>query len=366
MEKNSEIPQMSVGNVVETLSDAYLNIITNKVDFKLMPTVMLWGPPGVGKSQAVREIAEVLEKKTLKKVVVTDVRLLLFNPIDLRGIPTSDKNKEFSVWLKPKIFDMVDGDDVINILFLDEISAAPPSVQAASYQIALDRVIGEHSLPKNCFVITAGNREQDKSVVFKMPKALANRLLHIDVLSNFKSWKEWAIEKKLDYRVIKYLDFARGNLCIFDGSKDDLAFPTPRTWEMVSNILKYSVYDIDKAYPLICGLVGSYVAIEFKTWVKNNLNMPNIEDIFKGFDAIVPKGTDELYGLVKAMCDYAKEHHRVEELENSIKYAKRLPKDYAMLLIKNYLANDKINKAIKNSTVLLDFLGTKAVMNNGI
>lgn len=78
-------------------------------------------------------------------------------------------------------------DDIVNILFLDEISAAPQSVQAAAYQITLDRVVGEHKLPENCIVIAAGNRTTDKSVAFKMPKALANRLMHIEVEGSFKS-----------------------------------------------------------------------------------------------------------------------------------------------------------------------------------
>lgn len=156
-----------------------------------MPSVMLWGPPGVGKSQAVREIARRNETDTSKKKVnVTDVRLLLFNPIDLRGIPTANADKTLAVWLKPQIFQMNPDDSVVNILFLDEISAASQSVQAAAYQITLDRVIGEHKLPDNCIVIAAGNRTTDKSVAYKMPKALANRLMHIEIVDSFSSWKK--------------------------------------------------------------------------------------------------------------------------------------------------------------------------------
>ena len=102
---------------------------------------MLWGPPGIGKSQGVREIADNIKAKTGKKVHITDVRLLLFNPVDLRGIPTANADKTLAVWLRPQIFQMDAGDDTINILLLDEISAAPQSVQAAAYQITLDRTI---------------------------------------------------------------------------------------------------------------------------------------------------------------------------------------------------------------------------------
>ena len=86
--KITNIPSMDVGKMVETLSNAYSQVIRNELPVTTMPSVMLWGPPGVGKSQAVRQIAGRIEKNTTKKVNVTDVRLLLFNPIDLRGIPT--------------------------------------------------------------------------------------------------------------------------------------------------------------------------------------------------------------------------------------------------------------------------------------
>lgn len=179
--KMTNIPSMNVGKMVEKLSSAYCAIIQHNYPIKTMPSVMLWGPPGVGKSQAVRRIAKEIGEKTGKTVNVTDVRLLLFNPIDLRGIPTANADKTLAVWLKPQIFQMDASDDIVNILFLDEISAAPQSVQAAAYQITLDRVVGEHKLPENCIVIAAGNRVTDKSVAFKMPKALANRLMHIEL-----------------------------------------------------------------------------------------------------------------------------------------------------------------------------------------
>ena len=129
---------VNVDTMVDMLSKSYTALIKSKTPFNKFPSVMLWGPPGVGKSKGVREIAENIEKRTDKKVVITDVRLLLFNPVDLRGIPTANEDKTLAVWLKPKIFDMDASENVVNILFLDEISSSPPSVQAAAYQITLD------------------------------------------------------------------------------------------------------------------------------------------------------------------------------------------------------------------------------------
>ncbi|MBQ7294332.1 MAG: AAA family ATPase, partial [Clostridia bacterium] len=132
---NTNMPVLTVEKTVNMLANAYCSVINKGLSPKCLPSVMLWGPPGVGKSQGVKQIAGKIEKETGKKARVTDVRLLLFNPIDLRGIPTANADKTLAIWLKPQIFQMDGGDDIVNILFLDEISAAPQSVQAAAYQI---------------------------------------------------------------------------------------------------------------------------------------------------------------------------------------------------------------------------------------
>ena len=130
-DNETNLTLLNVNQIVSLLSRAYIKLIKNGTPLKSFPSVMLWGPPGIGKSQGVREIAGNIQAKTGKMVFITDVRLLLFNPVDLRGIPTANADKTLSVWLKPQIFQMDESEDVINILFLDEITAAPQSVQAA-------------------------------------------------------------------------------------------------------------------------------------------------------------------------------------------------------------------------------------------
>ncbi len=368
MNKEYNIPQMSVDKAITQLSDAYSKLINNGICLKSFPSVMLWGAPGVGKSQAIRQIASNLEYETKKKVNVTDVRLLLFNPVDLRGIPTSNADKTLAVWLKPKIFQMDESKNVINILFLDEISAAPVSVQAAAYQITLDRVVGEHKLPDNCIVIAAGNRVTDKSVAYQMPKALCNRLLHIDVESNFESWKKWAISKGINDRIIGFLSFRQDYLYTTDVKSEDLAFCTPRSWEMVSNIMNNISTQIDTVYPLISGLVGKGVAFEFKNWHIVYKNVPKIKDIFEGKNVIVPVETDALYALISSMAIYAKEHKDdIDMITNSIIYAQKLPPDFAAILFKDYMS---IERGYKEKLLRVQefsrWLQTKGRLLNGI
>ena len=366
--KLSNIPSMNVGRIVKDLTDVYSSVINQHLPIRTVPSVMLWGPPGIGKSQAIRQLARGIEDETGKRVTVTDVRLLLFNPIDLRGIPTSNADKTLAVWLKPQIFQMDGSEDVVNILFLDEISAAPQSVQAAAYQITLDRVVGEHKLPENCIVIAAGNRTTDKSVAFKMPKALANRVLHIEVEGNFDSWKEWAIERGINGKVIGFLSFRRNYLMGFDSSSDDLAFATPRSWEMVSNLLNQVSEDVDKMYSLISGLIGSGVAVEFRTWAKVYCELPDLKDIFDGKMPPMPSGTDAMYALCAAMVSYAREHKdELSLIANSIAYADKMPPDFSAVVLRDYMYIEKNYKEkLMNIPAFSSWLRKKGRLLNGI
>lgn len=338
----TNVPTMSIEKITNILSNAYVSVINKSLPISTVPSVMLWGAPGVGKSQCVRQIASMIEKETNKRVNVTDVRLLLFNPIDLRGIPTSNADKTLAIWLRPQIFNMETSGNVVNILFLDEISAAPQSVQAAAYQITLDRTVGEHKLPDNCIVIAAGNRVTDKSVAYKMPKALSNRLLHIDVESNFDSWRKWAVKKGINEKVIGFLSFKRNKLMAFDSQNDDLAFATPRSWELVSNILNNVEDNEDNLIELISGLVGLGTAMEFRTWLLVYKDLPDIEDIFKGKCNIVPKTTDSLYALSTSIVAYVRQHKDdMKSIINSINYAQNMPVEYSIITLKDYLYIDE-------------------------
>lgn len=348
-ENLSDLFAININSMVNMLSNAYVTLVKNNTPFSAFPSVMLWGPPGVGKSQGVREIAEIVKKKTGEKVVITDVRLLLFNPVDLRGIPTANEDKTLALWLKPKIFQMDESKDTINILFLDEISAAPPSVQAAAYQITLDRTVGEHKLPENCIVIAAGNRVTDKSVAFNMPKALANRLCHFEIKGDVDSWHDWAVKKGLHKFVLGYLEYNRVGLMKFDPAGTGLAFPTPRSWEMVSNILNNISDDIDKVYPMIIGCIGLNAAGNFRTWTELYKSLPSVEGIFNGKNAAAPKSQELRIALCSAMVAYARNHPTKEFIDNSVNYACKLPWEFRRRLLHDYYYLPMVNPIIREN-----------------
>ncbi len=339
--RESELCVLNAQTTAEHIAKMVSETAKRGLSAKYLPSMMLWGAPGVGKSQAVRRAAEEIERITGRKVVITDVRLLLYNPVDLRGIPSADEHREFAVWLKPRLFAMDESKDVINILFLDELTAAPQSVQAAAYQITLDRMVGEHRLPDNCFVIAAGNRMTDRSVVFKMPKALANRLCHVEVEADFGAWHKWALKNDIDLSVIGFLCYDNESLMKFGGVADEVAFPTPRSWEMASRMI--TLYGgIEEAMPFVCGCVGNAAAAALLTWSKVWNQLPSMEDIFSGKTFERPTRPDALYALVSSMTAYARKPEvPISNIIQSVRYGVKLPCDYAMLLFKGYLQLDK-------------------------
>ena len=334
---NSNIYKLTVTQTAELLTRAYVALINGKAPLKLFPSVMLWGAPGVGKSQGVRHIAEMIRKKTNKKVVITDVRLLLFNPVDLRGIPTSNSDKTAAVWLRPQIFNMDSSKDVVNILFLDEISAAPQSVQAAAYQLTLDRTVGEHKLPDNCIVIAAGNRVTDRSVAYAMPKALANRLCHIEINCDAYSWCEWAKKNGVDNRIVQYILANPDRLLEDSTDNNSQAYATPRSWEMVSNILKNISPDISSMLPLVSGCIGSTEAYRFGLWCDTNGDTPALSEIFDGVATSIPTHPESLFELINKMKEYALSHRKKDGVLNSVKYASAMPDEFKDALFYDYL-----------------------------
>lgn len=347
---------LHISGMVELLSAAYVSLIRNGTPFCTFPSVMLWGPPGVGKSQGVRQVAERITEETGKTVTVTDVRLLLFNPVDLRGIPTANADKTLAVWLKPKIFQMDESSETVNILFLDEISAAPPSVQAAAYQITLDRMIGEHKLPENCIVIAAGNRVTDKSVAYNMPKALANRLCHLDIVVDPGAWHDWAVKKGLHRYVVGYLDYNPVALMRFEPSGTEVAFQTPRSWEMVSSILKNISEDFSTVFPLVAGCVGEDAARALRTWSLMADKLPSPETVFAGTAHTKPNAPELRTALRAALVEYAREHPDTDGLARSIEHACELPWEYRKDLLRDYSLIPSVRAAIENNAVFREAL----------
>lgn len=362
----NQVPEITVSDLVKQLVEIYVSAIDNRDLLRAIPAPFLWGPPGVGKSDCVAQLAEQLEKKTGKAVHVTDIRLLLFSPIDLRGIPVADADRQFTNWLKPKIFDMDDSRDVINILFLDELSAAPPAVQAAAYQITLNHTVAEHRLPDNCIVIAAGNRTSDRSVACRMPNALANRLMHFEIKVSFEAWRTWSMAHDVHPWVLGYLTFDPDKLLLSEVGIDQTAFPTPRSWMFVSSLLHAMGKEVDYStlYSLVSGCVGTGTAAGFVRWCKSGKYLPDAESIFGNTELQLPKKPDELYTVLMIMINYAKKREGsglgkgipMEELVNGVDYVSRFPADYQTCFYREMCQTESMKKKLLRIPEFLEWM----------
>lgn len=261
--------------------------------------VFLWGPPGIGKSEVVEQITNELGGYMI------DIRLSQIDPTDLRGIPFYNKDLGKMDWAPP--IDLPDEELAskypIIVLFLDEANSGSTSVMAASYQLTLNRRIGKYVLPDNVVIVAAGNRESDKGVTYRMPSPLSNRFIHLEMKVDFESWEQWAIANDIHKDVVSFLTFAKQHLYEFDSRSASRAFPTPRTWTFVSEILKDDDTDEDTLINLISGTVGEGLALTFMAHRRTAGKLPKAEEILNGkVTKVKIKEISAQYSLVVSMC----------------------------------------------------------------
>jgi hypothetical protein len=261
--------------------------------------LFLWGPPGIGKSELVADIAQELGGYMI------DLRLGQMEPTDIRGIPFYNKDTGKMDWAEPVDLPTEEfaGQYPIVVLFLDEMNSAAPSVQAAAYQLILNRRVGKYFLPDNVVLVAAGNRESDKGVTYRMPTPLANRFIHQEMRVDFASYQDWAVNNNIHKDVVGYLSFAKQDLYDFDPKSASRAFATPRSWTFVSQILEDEDGDDDTIMNLIAGTVGEGLAVKFMAHRKVAGRMPKPEDILSGKEKdLNVKEVSAMYSLVISMC----------------------------------------------------------------
>jgi len=283
--------------------------------------VMLWGPPGVGKSQMVAQVA------ARHDIPVIDIRLSQMEPSDLRGIPfRSDQRVE---WAVPALLPDTQRHGPEGILFLDEITSAPPAVSAAAYQLILDRRLGEYQVPAHWAIFAAGNRQGDRGVTYTMPAPLANRFSHFEVDTNLDDWVSWAYRNDIDERIIAFLRFRPELLFDFDPAHNPVAFPSPRSWEFAHRGLQKFMDHPQLLQGTLQACVGPAAGIELHAFVTSLEQMPDLDAIVAGEEIEVPSEIDLQYAVAAALVGRAiraeGHHDRSAILGHILDYAGHFP-----------------------------------------
>tara|TARA_A100001388_G_scaffold52479_1_gene35579 strand:- start:3435 stop:4520 length:1086 start_codon:yes stop_codon:yes gene_type:complete len=288
---------------------AIRTISPNKAKTRIMHSmkkkrpIFIWGPPGIGKSDVVHQIGEYMDAH------VIDIRLSLWEPTDIKGIPYYAANDNTMQWAPP--VDLPDAKMAKKykniILFLDEMNSAAPAVQAAAYQLILNRRVGQYTLPDNVYIVAAGNREADKGVVYRMPAPLSNRFVHLELAVDFDDWFQWAVDNKIHKDVVGYLQFSKKDLYDFDPKSPSRSFATPRSWSFVSELLEDDL-DEETQTDLVSGCVGEGLAIKFSAHRKVAAQMPNPTEILSGkVKELQTKEISAMYSLTVSLCYELKE-----------------------------------------------------------
>ena len=320
----------------------------------MIPPVMVWGAPGVGKSTAVRELTQELG------IGFIDVRLAQREPVDMRGLPVPDEKENSVKWL-------VSGEwprDPASrgIIMFDELTAADKTLQVAAYEFILDRRLGAlYHVPDGWYIMAAGNRIEDRAVSCAMSSALANRFLHVEVAAETESFLEWAKENNLHPAVTGFIKFRPQLLFAQDNEDLQRGWPSPRSWERVSTMLKIAEKNQRKSSLkyTIPGLVGQGAASEFMAFYKNMYYMGDTIDIAEclktGRTIPLPQKSDLIYaccGAVVYQLNLAKDAKTFPIIaENFLKFVMNLSSDFAAMIMNDAetaLAETKRWKIIKN------------------
>ena len=257
--------------------------------------VFLWGPPGIGKSDIVKQIGEDSGRE------VIDVRLALWEPTDIKGIPYYNADAGKMVWAPPA--ELPTDADSKAIIFLDELNSAPPAVQAAAYQLILNRRVGTYKLPDGVDIVAAGNRDGDRGVTYRMPAPLANRFVHLEAKVDFDDWQDWATLNKIHPEVVGYVGFAKQDLYDYDPKSASKSFATPRSWSFVSDLLSDPDIDNDTLHNLVAGAIGDGLSVKFMAHRKVAGRMPKAADILDGkVKTLEVKEVSAMYSLTVSLC----------------------------------------------------------------
>jgi ATPase family associated with various cellular activities (AAA) len=311
--------------------------------YKLKLAAFLWGEPGVGKSMCVQQFTKE------EDMLLEDVRLTQMDAPDLRGLQWVDEVAGITKSFRPEFFPIK---DVKGCVFLDELTAAEPRMQATAYQLVLDRRIGPHILPPQWMVIGAGNCPEDGAISYKMGSALSDRFVHVLVVANAQDWLSWAVQNDIHPSVLSFIRVKPDYLTTVQGQSKGakLICPSPRSWHRVSQVMQ-QVDDATCNSILINGIVGDAAAVEFKHTVEEISELPEMSYLLQLTPAQaarkVPMKISCLYGLAYSMAGYVQKAQQIDGAMAIFDAVRKIKTDQPVAEIET-LANEMLlDKAIR-------------------
>lgn len=245
-------------------------------------TAMIWSSPGLGKTAIVNQLAK---DNDLEPILFS---LVANEPGDFNGLPSVRKGEilenDRAEYVPFDIFPLVDTPIPEGkngwLLFVDELPAGGPEMQAASLKLIHERLVGNRKLHPNVYIIAAGNYTTDRAYSNKLISSLSSRVTHLHTISHSKDWLEYATAQGFDWRVLAYIEEHPDKLHVFDPSSDpDLTFRCYRTWENLSDILKQVPEITNTVRPVIEGTIGIAGSAHFVSFARLANRLPRRSEI---------------------------------------------------------------------------------------
>lgn len=289
----------------------------------MQEATMLWGPPGIGKSDLLRRIAED------EDFIFIDIRASTMAPEDMLGIPY--REGKITYWATPAFLPPTDSDLKYLIVF-EELPTATEAVQSTLYQIILDRKHGMYDLPKNASVVATGNRRDDQGVFHPYADALKDRFWNLELKPDIREWLQWAYENDVADEVRGYISIKPEALSRADPDNDDeymlrdehRSFTTPRSWTKVSKYLtEYGRPESQVEYVLYSGKIGPEAASDFIAFLDQWRDLVHPRTIIDDPEnAPIPENTSALIATCSSLYRLADDTN----FSAIVKYAQRLPR----------------------------------------
>lgn len=334
---------ISSDEAIEIIETSVKTQINNPSLAGSLPAIMLRGAPGVGKSTIVKDIANRLG------IEFIDIRLAQLERVDLCGLPSVED--KITKWNIPSFWPRDTKSK--GIIFFDEITSAPSDVQVACYSVILDRAIPNtnYKLPDGWYVIAAGNRTIDRAVVKTMSSALANRFMHFEVEANPEDWRGWAVKHDINPSVTGFISFRPQLLFKMDNQNLEMGWPSPRSWEKVSNMLSLFGDNEEILRKVVYGLVGPAAGVEFIEFHRTAKNFDDVLEMMTNPKAEVniPSKADEKCAFAAAVAyllwNGKSEKDDKQRVSGLYRILDKMTSDFCVMLVKNaMLGNTRVNR----------------------